>query len=159
MSLTFKVASEPDACAISRMVVELTEEVTQQSRNAKFTLNHNSTLAKCRALIAQDLYHAVVAKDNAEYIGLASFAESYALYAGGKIGIIQEFYISPPWRSQGIGARLMDQIKAIGQSRDWACIELCTPPLPGLDSSRAFYQRQGLKPVGGRKRRLYLAGC
>lgn len=58
------------------------------------------------------------------------FTESCALYAGGKIGIILEFYVVPEFRSTGIGARLISEVQNYGRENGWSCIELGTPPLP-----------------------------
>ncbi|WP_373888325.1 GNAT family N-acetyltransferase [Massilia sp. YMA4] len=69
--------------------------------------------------------------------GVITVTESHALYAGGRIGIVQECYVGPAYRSHGVGAAL----------------ELCTPPLPRFERTLAFYQRHGLVPVGGRKMR------
>ncbi|MDD1615484.1 MAG: hypothetical protein LUQ28_03020, partial [Methylococcaceae bacterium] len=39
-------------------------------------------------------------------VAVATITETYALYAGGKIGIIQEFYVIPEFRCLGVGAML-----------------------------------------------------
>ena len=61
-------------------------------------------------------------------------------YAGGKIGVIHEFYVSPEYRSSGVGAQLIEQIKRHAKAQNWASIELCTPPLPAFDKTLSFYQ-------------------
>tara|TARA_R110000751_G_scaffold15290_7_gene49678 strand:- start:76467 stop:76727 length:261 start_codon:yes stop_codon:yes gene_type:complete len=83
-------------------------------------------------------------------------SETYALYAAGKIGVIQEFYVSPEFRATGVGSKLVKQIQNFGSEHAWSCIELCTPPLPEFERTLHFYQRNGLKPVGGRKMRQVL---
>lgn len=75
---------------------------------------------------------------------------------GGKIGLIQEFYISPEYRAAGVGSMLIEQVKKYGKQHDWSCIELCTPPLPAFERTLNFYQQKGLIPVGGRKMRQTL---
>jgi hypothetical protein len=87
---------------------------------------------------------------------VATFTETYALYCGGKIGLIQEFYVSATQRSLGVGDRLLNQVKEHGIQHRWSYIELCTPPLPEFDKTLSFYQLNGLKPVGGRKMRVSL---
>ena len=87
---------------------------------------------------------------------MASMTENFALYAQGKIGTVQEFYVEPDYRSSGVGANLMDAVKAHAKAHHWACIELCTPPLPQFNGSLCFYQSQGLAAVGGRKMRIKL---
>jgi len=90
-------------------------------------------------------------------VAVATITETYALYAGGKIGVIQEFYVIPEFRSYGVGAMLIEQVKLYGQERQWSCIELCTPPLPEFERTLSFYLHNGLVPVGGRKMRQNLA--
>lgn len=156
MEPIFRIANQKDAATITSLVLALTREITELSKTAKFTINHEQTLATCEKLLAAGQYGGVIVESCGQAIGLATFAETYALYAGGKLGVLQEFYIAPEYRSQGLGARLMEQVKAVGAQRDWVCIELCTPPLPTFERSLSFYQSQGLQPVGGRKMRMYL---
>lgn len=87
---------------------------------------------------------------------MVTMSESYALYAGGKLGVIQEFYVAPDYRSTGIGSKLIEQVKEFAINKNWSCIELCTPPLPAFERTLAFYQSNGLIPVGGRKMRQSL---
>ncbi|WP_445368773.1 GNAT family N-acetyltransferase [Methylomonas sp. BW4-1] len=90
-------------------------------------------------------------------MAVSTITETYALYAGGKIGVIQEFYVIPEFRCSGVGALLIEQIRSYGQRRGWSCLELCTPPLPEFERTLSFYQHNGLMPVGGRKMRQNLA--
>ena len=78
------------------------------------------------------------------------------MYVGGKIGLIQEFYVIPKFRASGVGSMLIEQVQVIGKERNWSCIELCTPPLPAFERTLSFYQKCGLIPVGGRKMRQNL---
>lgn len=75
--------------------------------------------------------------------------ETYALYAGGKIGGIQEFYVAPAHRASGVGTLLIEQVRLHGAECNWSCIELCTPPLPAFERTLRFYERNGLGLLGG----------
>ena len=86
-------------------------------------------------------------------VAMSTFTESYALYAGGKIGVIPEFYVDPAYRSSGVGAKLISAVKDYGRDQGWVCIELCTPPLPEFERTLAFYQNNVLMAVGGIKMR------
>jgi len=77
-------------------------------------------------------------------------------YTGGKIGVIQEFYVSPKHRASGVGSMLIEQVQNYGKQQRWSCIELCTPPLPEFERTLSFYQQNGLIPVSGRKMRQSL---
>ena len=60
-------------------------------------------------------------------LGVHRTWRSYALYSGGEIGVIQEFYIDPEHRASGLGSMLVEQVKAHGVQQNWSYIELCTP--------------------------------
>jgi GNAT superfamily N-acetyltransferase len=156
MKINFKVAELEDSTAIGSLVVELTNEISELTKAQHFDINLNSTIERCRELIREGHYAAIVGKYQNKPIAIATFTETYALYAGGKIGLIQEFYISPECRATGVGTMLIEQVKKYGKQHDWSCIELCTPPLPEFERTLNFYQQNGLIPVGGRKMRQTL---
>lgn len=123
---------------------------------AILSINLEETIERCRHLIGDKNYGAIIGYVEGQPIAMSTFTESYALYAGGKIGIIPEFYVDPLYRSVGVGAQLISAVKDYGRHNGWSCIELCTPPLPEFERALAFYQSAGLMPVGGRKVRQYL---
>ncbi|MGJ8680337.1 N-acetyltransferase family protein [Paraglaciecola sp.] len=155
-NIRFRQANDKDADAISALVCKLTQEITQKT-GARLESNLVTTTALCRQLIRDDKYAALLAIVDDQIIALATYVLTHALYAGGKMGVIQEFYVCPEFRRQNIGSLLLAELKAYGKSESWKCIELCTPPLPEFDSALTFYQRNGLVPVGGRKMRENLS--
>ncbi|MDB4837167.1 GNAT family N-acetyltransferase [Marinomonas sp.] len=159
MSIKFRKAVPEDAAIIGEMIVALTTEICVITNAQHFDICLSETIDNCRELLLKRHYEAILGFDeNYENrpIGVVTMAETYALYAGGKVGVIQEFYTLPEHRSSGIGSLLVEQVKLHGQQSSWACIELCTPPLPEFERSLQFYERNGLKPVGGRKMRQSL---
>jgi len=114
------------------------------------------TVQRCAALLSAGHYAAILGWSKTTPVAVATITESYALYAGGKIGLIQEFYVVPEYRGSGIGTLLIKQVRDYGLTRGWSCIELCTPPLPEFERTLNFYQVNGLVPVGGRKMRQNL---
>jgi len=62
-----------------------------------------------------------------------------------------ELYVTPAYRSQGIGKNLVKSVKAFGSARGWKRLEVTTPPLPQFDETLAFYEREGFEISGGRK--------
>lgn len=156
MSTTFVVATENHAKVIATFVISLTEEICLKTNAQFFSIDLEETVDRCRKLIRDKNYGAIIGYTEDQPVAMSTFTESYALYAGGKIGIIPEFYVDPAYRSSGIGAKLMSAVKDYGRDRGWACIELCTPPLPEFERTLGFYQNNGLMAVGGRKMREYL---
>lgn len=156
MELVFSHASEDDSEVLGKMVVELTEEICLRTDTQHFDIDLPGTVQRCREFLKTGKYAAILCSVESQVIGFATLSETYALYAGGKIGVVQEFYIAPAFRSCGAGAKLIEQVKRYGVHHDWACVELCTPPLPEFERTLDFYQRNGLIPVGGRKMREML---
>lgn len=156
MQINFKVAKLEDSEIIGSLVVDLTNEICELTKAQHFDINLNSTIERCRELIRDGHYTAIIGEHKNKPVAVVTFTETYALYAGGKIGVIQEFYVSPELRSSGVGSTLIEQVKKYGKQHDWSCIELCTPPLPEFERTLNFYQQNGLTPVGGRKMRQAL---
>lgn len=156
MNIEFKVAEIKDAETISELVMRLTEEICVRTNTKHFDIDISGTINRCNELLNNGLYGAILGYKAEQCICVATFTESYALYAGGKIGIIPEFYVEPKLRSSGVGTMLIEAIREYGRESGWDCIELCTPPLPEFDRTLSFYEKNGLIPVGGRKMRQYI---
>jgi GNAT superfamily N-acetyltransferase len=142
---------------IGAMVVELTTEICALTNTQHFDINLNETIQRSAELISAGHYVAIIASHEDNPIAVVTLSETYALYAGGKIGMIQEFYVTPTFRASGVGSMLLEQVQNYAKKRNWSCIELCTPPLPAFERTLNFYQKNGLKAVGGRKMRQTLA--
>lgn len=154
MDLVIREAKESDATIVGNMVIQLTEEISESTNTQTFDIDENSTIARCRIFIENSFYKVFIVFNDDAVIAMATISETYALYAGGKMGIIQEFYVLPEFRSFGVGAELFKHIKSHGLKREWSCLELCTPPLPEFERSVLFYQQNGFSAVGGRKMRI-----
>jgi GNAT superfamily N-acetyltransferase len=153
----FKMATSADAEVIAKMVISLTDEISKRTGTSHFEISLADTTDRTLTLIEAGAYSAVIGESQGVPVAVATFTESYALYAAGKVGIIPEFYVSLEHRSQGVGALLLDQVREHGIKAGWACIELCTPPLPEFERTLKFYQGNGMEPVGGRKMRQRLS--
>ena len=177
MNISFRRATAADAELIGALVLALTAEITELTKTAHFDINLHETVERCKTLIRDGHYAGLIAyyndvTDNTvgqntfvnnkvpnkeKVIAVVTMSETYALYAAGKIGVVQEFYVSPDHRDSGVGSMLIEQVKIYGKKHNWSCIELCTPPLPEFERTLSFYQKNGLNPVGGRKMRLGLS--
>lgn len=144
-------ATAAEAATVAEMAIALTEEINQRTGVMHFNANLSETMQLFARLVDSKVYTALIAVDNFNPIGFAGICESYALYAEGLFGIIQEFYVVPAARSAGVGAALIEAATAQARSRGWRRLELCTPPLPEFQRSLKFYERQGFEITGGRK--------
>lgn len=157
MKIEFILASPDSAKIIGSLVIQLTQEICERTNAHHFDIDFEGTVQRCEELLTAGHYAAIIGWSENIPVAVSTITETYALYAGGKIGVIQEFYVIPEFRSSGVGAMLIEQVKNYGQTHDWSCIELCTPPLPEFERTLSFYQNNGLVPVGGRKMRQNLA--
>jgi GNAT superfamily N-acetyltransferase len=144
-------ASAADAPAIAGMAVALTGEISRRMGVQHFDLDLDGTAALCARTLAEGSYAALLATVGDRPVGFVGLSQGCALYAGGAIGTMQEFYVAPDFRSGGIGAALIEAVKAHARTHGWRRIEVCTPPLPEFDASLRFYQREGFEISGGRK--------
>jgi GNAT superfamily N-acetyltransferase len=157
MNISFRKATVNDSEMVASLVVELTTEICHLTHTTHFDINQHDTTKRCESLIKNGHYRVIIASQNNTPIAMVTLTETYALYAGGKIGVIQEFYVVPEFRDSGVGSQLIEQVKSHAKHHNWSCIELCTPPLPEFERTLNFYQKNGLNPVGGRKMRQVLS--
>ena len=96
-----------------------------------------------------EIFADVDADESSEVVGVLTVSESIALYAGGYIGVLNELYVVPEFRSAGVGKMLLDFAKEVGESRGWKRLEVTTP---GAEFERTvrFYGREGFHQIGPR---------
>ena len=145
-----------DALTIAELVTALTHEICERSGSPPFDLDVSATSETCRRLIEEGAYLTLMAFADRSPIAVATISEGNALYVGGALATVQEFYVVPEWRSRGVGASLIEHVRDLGRERKWKAIELCTPPLPAFDRTVTFYEECGFGVSGGRKMRLWL---
>jgi GNAT superfamily N-acetyltransferase len=68
---------------------------------------------------------AVLAKDpSGVAVGVLTLTQSFALYAGGEYGVIDEMYVRPEYRGQDLERQLLDEAVAIAQRRRWFHLDI-----------------------------------
>ena len=87
--------------------------------------------------------------DDGDPVGLITLTESISIYAGGEIGVINELYVLPQWRSEGVGKMLIDETKALAEARGWRRLEVTTPG-DEYEKTIHFYEREGFFRIGPR---------
>lgn len=153
MVVQVRRAETDEAPIVAALVMELTAEISLKCEGTKFQQDPVLTTGLCVEWMRDNRYRVLLAYAGDEAVGVLTIAETYALYAGGKIGVIQECFVSASHRGQGVGRQLIQAALATGAELGWACTELCTPPLPQFEQTIEFYQQHGFVPVGGRKMR------
>jgi GNAT superfamily N-acetyltransferase len=98
---------------------------------------------------ADDRHSTLLAADDDEIVGVVTLAETLSLYAGGRIGVLNELYVVPEYRSAGVGKILLDAAKELGEQRGWARLEVTTPG-DEYERTLRFYEREGFMAIGPR---------
>jgi GNAT superfamily N-acetyltransferase len=90
-----------------------------------------------------------------EPLVFATLAESFAVFAGGRYGIINELWVHEGSRSAGVGGLMIEHLAEFGRRRGWKRIDVSAPQDPKWDRSLAFYLARGFQQTG-RKLKLML---
>ena len=99
---------------------------------------------------SDERHSTLLAYDNdGDPAGLITITETISLYACGLIGVINELYVLPEYRSEGLGKMLLDQCKELGQERGWKRLEVTTPG-EEYEKTLHFYEREGFYRIGPR---------
>ena len=133
-------------------VVAMIHELLAELRGGASGLDLPAAVALCETLLAEYRYTAFLAIDGASEaaIGLITLTETTTVYARGTFGIIQELYVAPAHRSQGVGHRLIAAAEAEGRTWGWRGIQVGAPDPARFARSVAFYKREGFRIIGPR---------
>ena len=148
-------ANPDDAGDVASMIGRLLGEIMQSIGAKVFGYDACESAKLLRGFLRSERYTAFIARDgDARVVGVITLAEGCALYAGGLLGTVPEFYVEPMWRSRGVGTALAEAARSHARARGWKRLEVTTPPLPQFERTLAFYERQGFAVTGGRKLKL-----
>jgi GNAT superfamily N-acetyltransferase len=140
-------ANNQHAKVIIQKVAELVSELAGQV----FVYNEAVALGFIEEAMATGKYMALLAvNESEEVVGILTLGESGAVYAGGKFGVIHEFYIDPDVRFRGIGKLLIEAAKQKSLSLNWARLEVGAPPYPAWKKTKLFYLKEGFQEIGPR---------
>ncbi len=146
MNIQIVPLTAKDAAVVFDWVLRLLSELGEEG-------DELCTLAEQKVLQAwsesPDRFHVFAAQnDSGEIIGILTLSEAFAIYANGNYGIINEMYVSPAYRSAGVGALLVDACKQFGKKRGWARIDVTAPESERWECTRRFYEKQGFVFTG-----------
>jgi GNAT superfamily N-acetyltransferase len=159
MPMCIEQAQPADVPIITDMVGELLREIMAAIGDPVFGFDPRATEARAHEWIREGKSMAWLARDPEQRAipGFVALYPSYALYAEGAFGTISELYVRPAYRSQGIGAALVDAVTQAARAKGWTRLEVTTPPLPLFERTYRFYARQGFTISGGRKMKMPLS--
>lgn len=139
------VADETHTGIVAEMLAALFEEVEHTPDAEEIASIFNE--------IEEDDHHSTLLAldDDGDPAGVITVVESLSLYAGGYIGVINELYVAPAYRSEGVGKMLLDAVKELAEERAWKRLELTTPG-DEYEKTLRFYEREGFNRIGPRYR-------
>ncbi|MDO6705429.1 N-acetyltransferase [Photobacterium sp. 1_MG-2023] len=116
---------------------EVLPQKREQTAQAVHQILNNAELGQAWFIEVKD-------GDNTMIAGHIILSYSFSLEHGGRIALIDQFYLKPEWRQQGIGTELMPQIEA-------HCAEAGVHALTlevniGNKGARSFYERHDFIP-------------
>lgn len=150
-TISIKPAEQTDAPRIAAMLQHLLNEIADEASPQHSDIDTVSSERLCRELLRDGRYIGFVAHIGPSCVGFLTLCPAYALYVPGALGIIQELFVEPAFRSCGVGSHLLDAAFSCARSLGWKRLEVATPPLARLPRSFAFYQHHGFVDTGGPK--------
>jgi len=146
MKLEIERLTIKDADLVFEWVMRLLEELGEEGDDLG-GLDQEKVLSEWQE--AGERFNAFVAKnEQGKVLGILTLVETFAIYANGNYGIINEMYVSPEHRSAGVGALLIEAAKEFGRTKGWARIDVTAPELERWERSRRFYEKQGFVFTG-----------
>lgn len=141
--INMRIADESDTGVVAALLSGLFEEVEHTPDFEEIASifaemdadDHHSTLLACN--------------EDGDAVGVITLVESLSLSAGGRYGVINELFVVPEYRSEGVGKLLMDFAKTLGEQRGWTRLEVTTPG-DEFDKTLRFYEREGFWKIGPR---------
>ncbi|WP_082824086.1 GNAT family N-acetyltransferase [Crenobacter luteus] len=149
--VTVREAGLQDADTVADLVLALMAEICARTDLGQIAFDAAENRTVCRERLGGGT-RALIAESGGRAVGVATLTRP----GDDGVGVLQECYVRPEWRSHGVGRRLLSEAQTLGRAAGWRALEVTTPPLPAFQRSFAFYQSQGLAPVAGRKMRRAL---
>jgi GNAT superfamily N-acetyltransferase len=139
-------ATIKDAESILRLAKEMFYDLGHQLKG-----DDQQSLLFCKKILKSGEYVVFLSTGPQEYAnGIITLSEGLSIYAGGKFGVIREFYIIPEMRSTGVGKALLEKAKEFGRKNGWKRIEVTSPEKRKWPRTHKFYVREGFREIGPR---------
>jgi GNAT superfamily N-acetyltransferase len=145
--LTIRNAFIEDAEMVSKLIGELFLELGHKPPVADFT----QLVTLCKDVLKKDECAIFLSTNPKGYAdGIITVSEGVSIYAGGRFGVIREFYVVPEMRSRGVGKALLEKAKEFSLNKGWKRIEVSLPSQDEHIRTYNFYTREGFREIGPR---------
>ncbi len=108
---------------VAKLATCLLNEIIERCEINHFNVDAELIDRLCQQYMANSQYHVLAAQLDNDIIGFMAMCESHSLYAEGSFGIIQEFYVSPQYRSKKVGQRLIEAALEYAKEIHWKRLE------------------------------------
>lgn len=134
-----------------RLVEHLLSELADGGDDEFTGLDRARTLEDLAA--EGDRFVALLAREGAaEPVGVLTLTESFAIFAGGRYGVIDELWVDPARRSSGVGRVLLEAAVAVARERGWRRLDVTAPGGDAWRRTVAFYEKNGFVFTGPKLR-------
>ena len=89
-----------------------------------------------------------VVDENDAVVAFFTLAESFAFFAHGAYGIINELWVAPGHRSKGVGGKVLGLIEELARDSGWERVDVSAPPDDKWIRSFEFYKKYGFTFTG-----------
>jgi GNAT superfamily N-acetyltransferase len=159
-TIEISIAGQDDIPVVVALVAELLAELGEEGREFA-ALDRTGLAADVGAGIASGRFVALLARGSgggSDPIGVLTLAEAFAIYAGGRYGIIDEMYVRPDSRDRGIGKALLEGAASLARERGWSRLEVTAPEDDPAGAAACFYERRGFRSSGTKLRKMLEPG-
>lgn len=145
--LRVRVASADDCTTIANLASNLLTEINRDNKTITITQE------RVRLFIESSIPTVTfLAENDTVPVGFISAVTSSAIYSEKDFGIINELYVEPLSRSEGIAAQLIKALTDHAGNIGWSSLSVGTPHQPQWIRTLNFYKKQGFVEIGPRLR-------
>ena len=139
--ITIELGKESDLDEVLELVEALLSELAEEPGDAEVVKKSGLKAQLFRNL---SKHHLFLARDgHSQVVGLLTLMTSFAIYAGGEYGVINELFVKPGFRCESVGRMLVDAAKEMGRNQGWARIDVTAPADKKWRRTVQFYERAG----------------
>jgi len=127
---------------VEKLLIELREEgervgISDQERVKRHWIENSERFV---AFVARD--------ENDKPVGVITLSECFAIYAGGRYGVIDELYVVPEYRGRKVGQKLLETVREYARKKGWMRIDVTAPAGERWARTVRFYEREGFVFTG-----------
>jgi len=149
MSIHIRQATIDDAELVGNVVTDLIHELFPEVA-AQYPRNEMIDSATKLLSDGRGVWAFIATDDDENTAGVLTLNECAAISVGGNFGEIYELFVSPDYRSAGVGWKLIEAAANFGRARGWPLLEVGAPDLPRWQRTVDFYLKNGFTEIGPR---------